>query len=117
MELRVLDEKTMREYTDDEELIEKLDMRLRWFSVVENMADLVSYPMEYFIDIPYITVEECQLIDEVQRKENIKIREWAQKPENAELIKSSRNFDRLCEHFADEYKKELENEERKPEYC
>ena len=95
MELHVLDEKTMREYTDDEELIEKLDLRLRWFSVVENMAELVSYPMEYFIDIPYITVEECQLIDEVQRKENIKIHEWAQKSEN----------------------KELDNEANQSEYC
>lgn len=85
MELHVLDEKTMREYTDDEKLIEKLDLRLRWFSVVENMAELVSYPMEYFTNIPFITVEECQLIDEVQKKEGIKIREWAQKPENKEL--------------------------------
>ena len=117
MELHVLDEKTMREYTDDEELIEKLDLRLRWFSIVENMAELVSYPMEYFINIPYITVEECLLIDEMQRKEGIKIREWVQKPENAELIKNSRNFDRLYEHFADEYEKELENEARQPEYC
>ena len=117
MKLYVLDEKTMREYTDDEDLIVLMDVILRWYSVIENMAELISYPMEYFVNIPNITIEMCQLIYEVQRKEKIKIHEWAEKPENAEIIKSSMNFDQLCGHFADEYEKELENEENQSEYC
>ena len=61
----------IKEYTDDEELIENLDRILRMMSPVENAYDLVMYPMERIIYTPGITVEMCQLIDTIQNAEGI----------------------------------------------
>ena len=56
-------------YTDDHELAESTALFLHYFSVVETPEGLMSTPMEYFINIPHITVGMCELIDKVKRNE------------------------------------------------
>ena len=68
MGLYVLDKNVLHKYTDDDDLIEKTDLFLRYFTVIENMDELMSYPMEYFINIPEMTIEMCQLIYEVKNE-------------------------------------------------
>lgn len=63
-------------YTDDADLAEKTALYLYYFSAVENVADLINFTMDYFIGLPYITVEMCELIDKVKRGEEQRFEEW-----------------------------------------
>ena len=60
----------LEKYTDDRDLIEKTDILLSSFSNIENAYDLLSVSMENIIAIPFITIEMCQLIDEIKREES-----------------------------------------------
>lgn len=59
----------LAKYTDDEKLIEQIDTLLDKFSEIESIYEFLSAPMEYFIEIPFITIEMCELIDKVKRNE------------------------------------------------
>ena len=65
-------------YTDDVDLAERTSFFLYYFSAVENIADLINFTMDYFIGIPHITVEMCELIDKVKRGEEQRFKEWKQ---------------------------------------
>lgn len=88
----------LAKYTDDTDLVEKTDILLSYFSIVENEAELVSWPMEYFVNLPHITIEMCQLIDKVKRNEEEEIKKWVQN--NADYIerikKTEMAMDEIC---------------------
>ncbi len=65
-------------YTDDADLAERTTLYLYYFSAVENVADLINFTMDYFIGLPYITVEMCELIDKAKRGEEQRLKEWKQ---------------------------------------
>lgn len=69
MKLYVLDENVMRKYTDDENLIVLIDLFLRYFTTIENMDEFMAYPIEYFVNVPEMTIEMCQLIYKVKNEE------------------------------------------------
>lgn len=94
----------LAKYTDDKQLIEETDILLRYFSVVENEAELVSWPMEYFINLPYITIEMCQLIDKIQRNEEQQIKEWEQNNEdlNNRIEKTNMIIEKFSKNIYDE---------------
>ena len=59
----------LSKYTDDEKLIAQIDFLLDEFSEIETVYEFLSTPMEYFLEIPFITIEMCELIDKVKRNE------------------------------------------------
>ena len=78
-------QKIFEKYTDDTDLAERTNNFLYYFSAVENVADLINFTMDYFIGIPYITVEMCELIDKAKRGEEQRLKEW-----------KSRNLENTC---------------------
>lgn len=59
----------LEKYTDDNDLIEKAVCLFSVFSSIENANELLTVPMEYIIEIPYITLEICMLVDKIRRRE------------------------------------------------
>ena len=59
----------LAKYSDDRDLVDITDFILHWFSMIEFDYELLLVPMDYIVNIPYITIEMCQLIDKIRREE------------------------------------------------
>ena len=59
----------LSKYTDDEKLIAQIDFLLDKFTKISSIYEFITAPMEYFLEIPFITIEMCELIYKVKRNE------------------------------------------------
>lgn len=98
----------LEKYTDDHDLIDTLDFLLSHFSIIENPAEFVSFPMEYYVNLPCVTIEMCQLIYKIQQEEKKNNSEWASDPKREEVINQMELYGMMCNNFTKKYIEDLE---------